>query len=560
MTVLPPTPISSLLGTSPITGPSTPGNSLGKDAFLKLLVAQLKYQDPTAPTDSAQFMAQTAQFTQVEKLEEIAAAVAQSLGAQSLLSAAALVGRTVTWHAPDGTELSGLVGGASFTTAGATLTVGPDRAVVAMGDITSVQAAPIPTRPAVSSPAVVPFPPPPVGDTMLRSLFAGISGLRQHQTMMDITGNNIANINTTGFKSSTTVFQDTLSQMLRGAGAPVGEEGGTNPAQVGLGVRLSAITTNFAQGSAQSTGRSTDLMIQGDGFFVVRNGGENLYTRAGAFSFDTNGRLVSPEGASVQGWSANGGVVDTNAPVGDIVLPVGSVLAPVATTTVNFGGNLPSDAPVGTVVRSAIRTFDAAGTAIDLDVTATLGAGGVWSLASGAGTLSPATLSFTGSGATPSSTAISFTATGGQVIALDTSKVTGYAGQTSMAATAQNGSAMGTLQAFTMSQDGTLIGVFSNGLKSPLGQVALANFNNPPGLEKVGGSMYRTTVNSGTEQLGQAGTAGRGLLSSGSLEMSNVDLAAEFTNLIVAQRGFQANSRVITTSDQILEDLVNLKR
>jgi flagellar hook protein FlgE len=119
---------------------------------------------------------------------------------------------------------------------------------------------------------------------------------------------------------------------------------------------------------------------------------------------------------------------------------------------------------------------------------------------------------------------------------------------------------MGTLQAFTMSPDGTLVGVFSNGLKSPLAQVALANFNNPPGLEKVGGSMYRTTVNSGNEQLGTAGTAGRGLLTSGALEMSNVDLAAEFTNLIVAQRGFQANSRVITTSDQILEDLVNLKR
>lgn len=138
MTILPPTPISSLFGPSaPAT--STPNNTLGKDAFLKLLVAQLKYQDPTAPTDSAQFMAQTAQFTQVEKLEEIAAAVAASLGAQSLLSAAALVGRTVTWTGTDGTEVSGLVSGASFTTSGATLTVGPDKTVVPMGDITSVR-------------------------------------------------------------------------------------------------------------------------------------------------------------------------------------------------------------------------------------------------------------------------------------------------------------------------------------------------------------------------------------------------------------------------------------
>jgi flagellar hook protein FlgE len=395
---------------------------------------------------------------------------------------------------------------------------------------------------------------------MLRSLFAGITGLRQHQTMMDVTGNNIANINTTGFKSSTTVFQDTLSQVLRGAGAPGEAAGGTNPAQVGLGVRLAAITNNFAQGSAQTTGRSTDLMIQGDGFFVVRNGGENLYTRAGAFSFDTDGRLVTPEGAAVQGWSATNGAIDLNSPVGDIVLPVGSVLPPVATSNVTFTGNLPADAAVGTVVRSSIRVYDATGAAIPLDVTATLGAGGVWTLASSAGTLSPATLSFTGSGATPSATSVTFTAPGGQVIALDTSKLTGFAGQNSMTATGQNGSSVGTLQAFTMSPDGVLVGVFSNGLKSPLAQIALANFNNPTGLEKVGGSMYRTTVNSGNEQLGLAGTAGRGLLSSGQLEMSNVDLAAEFTNLIVAQRGFQANSRVITTSDQILEDLVNIKR
>jgi flagellar hook protein FlgE len=396
---------------------------------------------------------------------------------------------------------------------------------------------------------------------MLRSLFAGISGLRSHQTMMDVTGNNIANVNTTGYKSSTTVFQDTLSQLLKGAGAPVGGIAGTNPAQVGLGVRVAAITSNFTQGSAQTTGRSTDLMIQGDGFFVVQNGGENLFTRAGAFSFDTDGRLTSPEGARVQGWSANAGVIDTNAPSGDIQLPVGAVLPPVATTAATLAGNLPSDAALGTVVRSSIKIYDAAGTPTDMDVTATLGAGGVWALSSSVGALSPATLSFSGAGATPSVASVSFTATvGGQVVALDTSKLTGFAGQNTLAAISQNGSAMGTLQAFTMSPDGTLIGVFSNGLKSPLAQVALANFNNPPGLEKVGGSMYRTTVNSGTEQLGTAGSAGRGLLTSGALEMSNVDLAAEFTNLIVAQRGFQANSRVITTSDQILEDLVNLKR
>ena len=396
---------------------------------------------------------------------------------------------------------------------------------------------------------------------MLRSLFSGISGLRVHQTMMDVVGNNIANVNTTGFKSSTTVFQDTLSQVLRGAGAPVADSGGTNPAQVGLGVGLASITTNFSQGSAQATGRVSDLMIQGDGFFVVRNPGETLYTRAGAFAFDAEGRLTSPAGGLVQGWSAVNGVVDTNVPVGDLKLPVGAVLPPVATTLATLGGNLPSDAAVGTVANTSIKVFDAQGAQSDLQVSFTMQAGGTWAISSTAGTLDVASLSFSGAGAVPVPLTMNFTPTGGGApIAVDMAKLTGYAGQSSMAALSQDGSTMGSLQAFTMSPDGTLIGVFSNGLRQALGQVALANFNNPSGLEKVGGSMYRSTVNSGTELLGAAGTAGRGLLSSGTLEMSNVDLAAEFTNLIVAQRGFQANSRVITTSDQILEDLVNLKR
>jgi len=153
---------------------------------------------------------------------------------------------------------------------------------------------------------------------MLRSLFAGISGLRVNQTMLDVTGNNIANANTTGYKASTTVFQDTLSQMMAGGTAANAERGGTNPVQVGLGVQLSATSTNFGQGSAQMTGRNTDLMLQGDGFFVVQRGNEEMYTRAGAFTFDETGTLVTNSGARVQGYNINpdgttdiaGGLVD----------------------------------------------------------------------------------------------------------------------------------------------------------------------------------------------------------------------------------------------------------
>ena len=140
---------------------------------------------------------------------------------------------------------------------------------------------------------------------MLRSLFSGISGLRAHQQMMDVTGNNIANVNTTGYKSSQTVFQDTLSQMVNAAGAPQNGAGGTNPAQVGLGVRTASINANFSQGAAQTTGKSGDMMIQGDGFFIVKSGGESLYTRAGSFTFDANGSLTTPNGQIVQGWSAD---------------------------------------------------------------------------------------------------------------------------------------------------------------------------------------------------------------------------------------------------------------
>lgn len=390
---------------------------------------------------------------------------------------------------------------------------------------------------------------------MLRSLFSGISGLRAHQTMLDVTGNNIANVNTTGFKSSQTQFEDTLSQMVASAGAAQGGVGGTNPAQIGLGVRTAGITTNFQQGAAQLTNRSTDIMISGDGFFVVRHGNEQLFTRAGAFGFDTTGQLVSPDGNLVQGWAADAaGNIDTNGPLSDMRLPIATLMGASATTKAKFEGNLPDDAAVGTTLNRTIDTFDAAGNTVQLTIGFTRTAAG-WNLAVAAGAATgTGTMTFT-NGAL---------ATGGTLtvggITVDLSTLTGYAGITSVASVNQDGRAAGTLQSFTINADGTLLGSFSNGLKQPVGKIALAGFTNPGGLEKAGSSTYRTTVNSGAAQVGAAGTNGRGTLTGGALEMSNVDLSAEFTNLIIAQRGFQANSRVITTSDEVLQELVNLKR
>lgn len=392
---------------------------------------------------------------------------------------------------------------------------------------------------------------------MLRSLFSGISGLRAHQTMLDVTGNNIANVNTTGFKASQTQFQDTLSQVLTNAGAAQDGVGGTNPAQVGLGVRVAGITTNFQQGAAQLTNRSTDMMISGDGFFVVRKGTEQLYTRAGAFDFDATGQLVTPDGGLVQGWAADAaGTIDTAGQLVDLRLPIATLMGAAATDGATFEGNLPADAEVGTVLNRDIDVYDDEGRVTTLQLQLTRSATG-WDVVGtrDGGSAANITLTDAGGGALTPSGALTVDG-----ITVDLSAVTGFAGLDTMEAVSQTGRAAGTLQSFTINADGTLLGSFSNGLKQALGRVALSTFTNPAGMEKAGGSLYRTTVNSGDAQIGAAGTGGRGDLTGGALEMSNVDLSAEFTNLIIAQRGFQANSRVITTSDELLQELVNLKR
>jgi flagellar hook protein FlgE len=390
---------------------------------------------------------------------------------------------------------------------------------------------------------------------MLRSLYSGISGLRSHQTMLDVTGNNIANVNTTAFKASAVQFQDTLSQLTQGASGPQAAVGGTNPAQVGLGVRVAGISTNFAQGSSQATGRSRDIMISGDGFFVTKLGNQTLYTRAGSFDFDASGRLVAPDGSIVQGWGAVNGQVTEGGALGDITLPVHAVAPAVTTTTAAVTGNLPDDAAVGTALVRDIGAFDGSGNARAVTLTFTRTATG-WDVAGAdpSGPTATGTLAFTNGALT----------TGGSLtiggIAVDLSKVTGFAGTGTVAVTDQNGRKAGTLDSFTLAKDGTLIGSFSNGASVAIGRVVLATFTNPGGLEKAGSSAYTATFNSGNAEIGAPGSGSFGSLTQGALEMSNVDLSQEFTNLIVAQRGFQANARIITTSDEVLQELTNLKR
>jgi flagellar hook protein FlgE len=404
---------------------------------------------------------------------------------------------------------------------------------------------------------------------------------------MDVVGNNIANVNTTGYKSSNVLFEDLLSQQLRGAGLPTPTTGGTNPAQVGLGVRLAGVTVNFAQGATQLTGRSTDFAIQGDGFFMVNQGGTNYFTRNGSFSLDGNGYLTSSDGGFVQGWQADPatGAVDANQSAGKVQIPVGQTIPAVQTRDMKIGGNLPGDSATGTVINAGIDVYDTLGTAVPLraEFTKIANAAGqvnwtvrVFDSANNALTAAmPVTFDLAGNltSASPTVTVAQLNAIPGENgrwgsgnltlnfgSATDADRLTGGSGLNTAAALSQDGSALGSVIGFSVSQEGLITGVFSNGRSQALGQVALASFSNPVGLQKVGNSLYIDTVNSGRPQVGVAGQGGRGTMSGGTLEMSNVDLAAEFTNLIVAQRGFQANSRVITTSDEILQDLVNLKR
>ncbi len=411
---------------------------------------------------------------------------------------------------------------------------------------------------------------------MLRSMFSGITGLRAHQQMMDVVGNNIANVNTAGYKAQNAVFETVISQAVKSPAAPVAagqaieNQGGQNGLQIGLGVALGGVSTNFNQGSAQLTGVSTDFMIQGDGFFVANNGTENLFTRAGAFTTDAEGQLVTPDGSIIQGWMANAtGVIDTNGVIGDIALPVSTYVAPVVSDALTVSGNIPKALANAGTVTSAITVYDALGTTATATATITKTGANAYTMSINGGAavvvaFNAATGALAGGQANP------ITVTGGNVPAdniangqayvVDITGLTEYASPSSFAVTNQDGQGVGALSTFTTTADGQLIGVYSNGVKQPIAQLAVANFNNPNALEKVGDTTYRNTVNSGVALIGEAMADGRGSIQGGTLEMSNVDLAGEFTNLIVAQRGFAANSRTLTATDEMLQELMNIKR
>lgn len=463
---------------------------------------------------------------------------------------------------------------------------------------------------------------------MMRSLFSGVSGLKSHQTGMDTIGNNIANVNTVGFKASRTTFADTLSQTLTGASAPGDTVGGTNPKQIGLGTGVASIDMIFTDGSIQSTGKNTDLCLSGNGLFVVKNGDQTYYTRDGAFEFDAAGNYVLPgSGLYVQGWTATDGSVNTSSAAGNINIPAGKSMPSKASTKATYSNNLDASTPKitnisytnkdgttgqgsvtvdgvnvisatltlsdGTTqtvssgkytedhsipVTTIVQVYDSLGTAHNVPVLLekTDWQANTWTASIASTTIheddgtdttvaiTPGTIEFTDSGKPSTSMksgTLSFTFKNGAApctISLDYDNLTQYAGKSTVNPST-DGNAAGTLSSVSVDSSGTITGTYTNGIKQTEAQVAIAQFTNASGLTKTGNSLYQESNNSGTANVKTAADLGCTITPS-ALEMSTTDISNEFSNMIITQRGFQSNSKIITVSDEMLETLINMKR
>ncbi|HLV26670.1 MAG TPA: flagellar hook protein FlgE [Gemmatimonadales bacterium] len=422
---------------------------------------------------------------------------------------------------------------------------------------------------------------------MMRSLFAGVSGMKNHQVRMDVIGNNIANVNTVAFKAGRVSFKEGFAQLLQGASRPTETQGGTNPMQIGLGVQLGSIDTMFTQGNLETTGMVTDLAIQGDSFFLVRNGAQQYYTRAGNFALDASGQLVMPS----TGWAVmgrmfeNGVALDGLRPV---QLGTGATTPARATESAQVSGNLNASAPIYTgtfdaigrsdsanassFASTSINTYDSLGAERSVKLYMYKTAENEWRVdaeVDGGAAQSLGNVTFGSDGNIVSATLADVAVPGvdgsaAGTIALDLgsgiSGLTQFAGENTAVLRDQDGYAVGTLVEFTIDRAGVITGSFSNGVSVAIAQIALADFNNAGGLQRLGDNVYGTTGNSGEALVGYSGEGSTSAITAGAIEMSNVDLAQEFTNMIITQRGFQANSRVITNVDEMLQEVVNLKR
>ncbi len=419
-----------------------------------------------------------------------------------------------------------------------------------------------------------------------------LTGLEADSTALNTIANDLSNMNTTAFKGETTNFADLFYQQI-------GSTGAGDPIQVGAGTQIASNEIDFTQGSINSTGNETDVALNGNGFFVVGTGnGGYEYTRAGDCSLDTNGNLVTSNGLSVMGYPAVNGVVNTNAPLTAINIPVSQVQAPSPTTTLGMTATLDSTTEAGTAFPSQMTIYDSLGEPQILTVTYTpTAAAGVWDysaslpasdFASGVSTPITGTMTFdsngnltqiepTGAGAEEtvgtaagdvSSIPLSFAglADGASDLAINwnllgsggTPTISQVDTTSAVSATTQNGYATGQYKDFTINSDGTITASYSNGQQQNVGQLALANVTNLQGLQLLGDGDYATTLASGTASTATSGIDGLGTLEDDALEASNVNISTEFSNLIIAQRAFEANAKSVTTFDTVTQDAINM--
>ncbi|MBP1607141.1 MAG: flgE [Acidobacteria bacterium] len=417
------------------------------------------------------------------------------------------------------------------------------------------------------------------------SFSSGLSGLNAHAAYLNVIGNNLANLNTVGFKASTVNFSDLVSHTVGGTSY--------NPMQVGLGVATGSVSPVFSQGTPQNTQEPTNAAIQGNGLFVIRNGDSVVYTRDGSFSFNANGVLVTADGLPVQGWTQTDpttGEIQTTGKTTDIAVPPGVLRAPSPTTQFATLTNLSATAAVGDTFTTGVQVYDSLGASHVVAITYTKTGAGTWSydiaaagedvvggtagtpVSMGTGTLSfdaAGRLSAVNGGATADVTvaspawangAAANTMTWDIVLANNALAFTGFNAPSQTASKTQNGSPGGMVNNITILADGTIQATFGAGQTVAVAKLALANFNNPKGLMKLGANKYGESEAAGLPNIGEAGTGGRGTLIGSALEQSNVDIAQEFTQMILAQRGYQANAKTITVSDELLADTLAIKR
>ncbi len=465
----------------------------------------------------------------------------------------------------------------------------------------------------------------------MRSMYSGVSGLRVHQTKMDVISNNIANINTVGFKRSSVSFKDSFSQTLSSASAANADRGGINPQQVGMGANVASIVSVMGQGAAQRTDYGSDLMIDGDGFFIVQDATGFSFTRAGVFEIDARGNLVDPNGFNVCGWKA---VPDPDNPgqqkiVQDRVTPINiyegdNLYSPAEkTTSIEFTGNF--NQTTNKEQKNTMSFYDSQGNKYTINVQFTKDdnftpnpptENSSWNISLPGVTFQngqpqpsnqPTHIEVTVNGnekaylPVPALNGLSLkfgtdgkltSVTGGQGtgftlpnidlgtlvksdgttaanitgetlsgISVDFSTVTQFNSKVTVTSETKDGNTAGNMTGYNIDANGIIRGTYSNGKTKILAQIPLANFKNPAGLEKYGNNLYKETGNSSEfDGIGQEASSLGSTLQGGALEMSNVDLSYEFSEMITTQRGFQANSRIITTSDEMIQELVNLKR